>query len=187
MMQVDNIIELGGEVRGGGDKQCLSRLKETRLIFFFMGEEFFHFLSGDGIVETDGTVVKGHKEGLVEVEPYNVGGFDDLPIGLFGQINLQPENVRQIIPRSAGGSIIDGNLGIVVDKGIIDGGEHLGSFGPGDTSGRSVVGECVDDLTCFTVPEVDGSILHISFDIDSIFISRPGLEPCESPLSKRTI
>mmetsp|Transcript_2027 Transcript_2027/g.1923 ORF Transcript_2027/g.1923 Transcript_2027/m.1923 type:complete len:229 (+) Transcript_2027:258-944(+) len=158
MMQIDNIIELGRKVGGGGDEQSLVKVEGDAIDLLLVREEFFHLLSRDGIIQADGTIVKGYKQCLVEVEPYNVGGFDHLPVRLFGQVNLQPGDIRQIISRDARRSIVNGNLCIVIDKWVIDSGEHLRSLGPGDSPGRSVVGECVDDLTGLAVPEIDGGV-----------------------------
>mmetsp|Transcript_18729 Transcript_18729/g.27354 ORF Transcript_18729/g.27354 Transcript_18729/m.27354 type:complete len:233 (-) Transcript_18729:159-857(-) len=160
MVQIDNIVELSGEVGRTGDEEGLLQIKGNLIDLLLMREEFIYLLPRKGIVETNGPIVKGNEEGLVQIQPDNVGRLDHLAIGHFGQINLQPWNIGEGIAvlQDTAGSIINGYLRIMIHEGIVDRGEHIRSVGPGDAPDGSVVGEGVDDLPRLAVPEVDGCV-----------------------------
>ena len=158
VFQINDVVQLGGEVGRGSDEQGLVLVEGDPVDLLFVGEDLLELFAGDGIVKADGPIVEGNEEGLVHVEPNDVGGVDALAVGHFGQIDLQPRSVGIVFRVVILGNVVDGYLRIVLHERVGDGGIHLRPLGKGDAADRTVVGEVADALSGLAVPQPDGGI-----------------------------
>lgn len=87
----------------------------------------------------------------------NGSGIDALATD-FGQIDLQQRRVRPTARWLTFRNKIDTDLGVVINKGITDCGEHLGSFRPGHAAHRAAMREGRNAFARLYFPQLAGRI-----------------------------
>ncbi len=123
-----------------------------------MRVELIEFISGDGVVETDGTIVECDEKGFVEVEPDYISGVDAFAIGTFWELNFQAGSVGISAGVVVFGNVVDGYLGIVIYEGVGDGGKHVGAISPGGSADGSMVSEDFEAFSRFAIPKAGSAV-----------------------------
>lgn len=123
-----------------------------------MGEEFIELISGDGIVQTDGPIVKCDEEGFVEVKPDDICGVDAFAIGTFGKLDFQAGSIGISAGVVVFRNVVDRYLGVMIYEGVGDSGKHIGSVGPGGSADGSVVSEDFEAFSRFAIPKAGSAV-----------------------------
>mmetsp|Transcript_6290 Transcript_6290/g.8490 ORF Transcript_6290/g.8490 Transcript_6290/m.8490 type:complete len:258 (-) Transcript_6290:588-1361(-) len=84
MMQIHHIIQLSRKIRRTRNKKRLLLIKTNPINLLFMRKNLFQLIARHGIVQPNRSIVKGHKERLVQIEPYDIGRIDAFAVVGFG-------------------------------------------------------------------------------------------------------
>mmetsp|Transcript_1234 Transcript_1234/g.3378 ORF Transcript_1234/g.3378 Transcript_1234/m.3378 type:complete len:299 (+) Transcript_1234:366-1262(+) len=161
MFQMNRIVQFGGKVGTGGNKECLVAIELYAINLLFMQGNLFDHLSRFGMVQPGCAIIKRDKQMFIQCRPSNVGGIDPFaPTGtFFGDINFLD---RFIIPMMISISIFlnikDGNLGIVLDEWVRNGSKAPVVFGPMYATDGSSVRKGLETFSGLTTPHFDSSI-----------------------------
>mmetsp|Transcript_25524 Transcript_25524/g.59813 ORF Transcript_25524/g.59813 Transcript_25524/m.59813 type:complete len:268 (-) Transcript_25524:195-998(-) len=153
VLEVDRVVQLGGEVGGGGDEHRLLAIELQPVDLLFVRAEFVLDVTGLGIVQADQAVVEGHHQVLVQVGPPDVRHLN-APVVLLRDVDFEDRVDGLALVFSAVAAVEYRDLGVVLHEGIADGGEDRVVVGPSDTADRTPVGEGPDQLAGFAAPQL---------------------------------
>mmetsp|Transcript_13794 Transcript_13794/g.28966 ORF Transcript_13794/g.28966 Transcript_13794/m.28966 type:complete len:342 (-) Transcript_13794:148-1173(-) len=158
VLEVDGVVELGGEIGRGGQKERLLAVHLQAVDLLVVGPEFVLDVPRYRIEETDHAVVKGDQQVLVEVRPPDVGHLHALAVFL-GHVDFQDgcDGVARAVAVGVV-AVKDADLGVVLHEGIRDGGKELVVVAPGHPADGPPVDKGLQEVSRFAAPHLDGGV-----------------------------